>query len=187
MLIQSWHISCFLVSFQGSLNCACFSVPHPCTFLYPVGQCVIEHLFGWMKGTGGPCFYQHQSGEINLTKNKNSCLLIHLNQFLKAKNIAHLPICTHYSLFTQLGLDDKSWVGVCKRVEALQFFHVFKTILIVSKGRGKCWPGCYFICLVIYLTPTDESFISIPFIDLAIYSIQRIKSGVEVPMEQFTV
>ena len=37
----------------------------------------------------------------------------------------------------------------------------------------KCWPGWYFIYLAIYLTPIDDNFISIPFIDFAIFSIQR--------------
>ena len=80
-------------------------------------------------------------------------------------------------------VDLKSWVGVCKRVEVLQFFHVFKTILncIIKKG---CWSAWYFICLVIYLTTINDSFISIPFIDLKIFSIRWIKSVVDVPTEQ---
>ena len=48
----------------------------------------------------------------------------------------------------------------------------------------KCWPGWYFICLSIYLTTFDDNFISIPFIDLAIFSIQWSKSVVEVPTNQ---
>ena len=31
----------------------------------------------------------------------------------------------------------KSPVGICRRVEALQFFHVFKTVLIVSHRRDE--------------------------------------------------
>ena len=48
----------------------------------------------------------------------------------------------------------------------------------------KCRPGWYFICLAIYLTTIDDNFICIPFIDLAIFSIQWSKSGVEVPTDQ---
>ena len=66
------------------------------------------------------------------------------------------------------------------------FFHVFKTIFIVSKRRG--WSvdlvGISSVRLIIYLTTIDDGFISIPFIDLEILSIQWIRSGVEVPMLQ---
>ena len=132
-----------------------------------------------------------------------------------------------------------------KRVEALQFFQVFKTILIVSRavaspslpgGHDKNIPSIcphfpvvslifsqifliFFlilvfrvggsptregpgyatdriikkgwnvdlvdICLAIYLTTIDDNCISIPFIDLAIFSIQWSKSGVEVPTDFF--
>ena len=82
----------------------------------------------------------------------------------------------------------KSPLGVGKRVEALQFFHVFKTILIVSYDTEgmKCW---YFICFSIYLTTIDDNFISIPLINLAIFSIQWSKSGwkfqrINVPTDQ---
>ena len=86
----------------------------------------------------------------------------------------------------------KSPVGLYKNVEALQFFffffffffHVFKTLLLYHKEKVKCWPGWYFICLLIYLTAIDASFISNTFIDSAIFSIQWVKSGVAVPTDQ---
>ena len=59
-----------------------------------------------------------------------------------------------------------------KRVEALQFFHVFRAILITSLRRDEMLAWLIFICLAIYLTAIDDNFISIPFIDLAIFSIQ---------------
>ena len=39
--------------------------------------------------------------------------------------------------FIQNTIDGKSQVGAYKRVEALQFFHVFKIILIVSLRRDE--------------------------------------------------
>ena len=38
--------------------------------------------------------------------------------------------------------------------------------------------------LVIYLTTIDNNFISIPFIDLAIFSIQLVRLGRDVPTYQ---
>ena len=52
------------------------------------------------------------------------------------------------------------------------FFMFLKQFLSYHTIGVKCWPGWYFICLAIYLTTIDDNFISIPFIDLAIFSIQ---------------
>ena len=54
---------------------------------------------------------------------KNKCVESESNKLLR------------YIQITNEG--DKSPVGVCKRVEALQVFHVFKTILIVSYRRDE--------------------------------------------------
>ena len=62
--------------------------------------------------------------------------------------------------------DGKSPVGVYKRVDALQFF---KIILIVSYRRDE--ELTWFI-FHLFGNLSDDNLISIPFIDLAIFSIQ---------------
>ena len=55
-----------------------------------------------------------------------------------------------------------------------------KQFVLYHKEGMKCWPGWYFIC-------SDNNYwrqINISFIDLEIFSIQWIKSGVEVPKKQ---
>ena len=63
------------------------------------------------------------------------------------------------------------------------FFMFSKQFLSYHK-EGVKLPGWYFICLVIYLTTINDIFISIQFINLAIFSIPWSKSGVEVPTDQ---
>ena len=62
-------------------------------------------------------------------------------------------------------------------------FHVFKTIFIVllyHKERATLtW-----LMFGNLRARIDESFISVPFIDFAIFLIEWIKSGVEVPADQ---
>ena len=85
-----------------------------------------------------------------------------------------LPLPCHWSQVLSWGMQ-----GVTV------FFLMFsKQFLLYHKEGVKCWPGWYFICLVIYVTTIDDSFISIPFTDLEIFSIQWIKSGVKVPTVQ---
>ena len=65
------------------------------------------------------------------------------------------------------------------------FFYVFQndSYRIIKKGWNVDLVDI-FICLAIYLTSIDGNFISTPFIDLAIFSIQWRKSGVEVTTDQ---
>ena len=79
----------------------------------------------------------------------------------------------------------KSPVGVYKKGGGVTVFFMFsKQFLSYYKERMQCLPGWYFISFVIYLTTIDNNIMSIPFIDLAIFSIQWSKSGVEVPTDQ---
>ena len=87
-------------------------------------------------------------------------------------------------LISVIALLIKSWVGYAKGWSCYSFSMFSKQFLLYHKEGVKCWPGWYFIFLEIYLATIDDSFISIPFIDLEIFSIQWIKSGVEVPTAQ---
>ena len=69
-----------------------------------------------------------------------------------------------------------SW-GMQKDGGVIVFFMFSKQFLLYHKDGVKCWPGLYITSLIIYLTTIDDSFISIPFVDLEIFSIQWIKSG----------
>ena len=69
------------------------------------------------------------------------------------------------------------------------FFMFSKQFLSYHKERIKCWPGWYFICLVIYLTTIDDNFISIPFIILRYFQFHEVSQGwsfvrISVPTDQ---
>ena len=75
-------------------------------------------------------------------------------------------------------------LGYAKGWRRYSFFLFTKQFLLYHTEGMKFWPAWYFICFAIYLTTNDGNFISIPFIDLAIFSIQWSKLVVEVPMDQ---
>ena len=80
--------------------------------------------------------------------------------------------------FNENQIQVTSW-GIQKGGD-VTFFSCFQNNFIsYHKEVVTCWPGWYFICLVIYLTTIDNNFISIPFIYLAIFnSMNEVRGGV---------